>query len=259
MNQLLYKPSKVIAFLIWTLWIPVILFCSYLLISIRNGSTFVFVLLFTAQLFMLFAIGRLSIHLEKINNTVTRILKQFIYGFFAPLCSIIISIIAYDEFLGDHAIKYVHLIKELSILAVFLYIVNIFCLVIHLDRQFSTSMVPIQDEECYNKSILVYHKGAYMPVNLIEIALIYQQNQINWLITFKEEEYILDLSLKDIHEVLCVKQFFKINRNQIVHKDAILKFRSGSFGKIDLILNINSIHTTVSKGRAKDFRKWFFK
>ena len=106
--------------------------------------------------------------------------------------------------------------------------------------------------------VIVYHKGAYGPVRLIEIALIDQRNQINWLITFKEEKHILDLSLMEINDVLGTKQFFKINRSQIVNKEAICKFRSGSFGKIELTLNVNAINATISKDRAKDFRKWFY-
>ena len=259
MNQLLTKHRKVIAFLIWMFWIPVILFCAHELISLRSRSIFSFILLSIALIFILFVIGRISLFLEKENNYTSRIIKQFLYGFLLPLLLLVIFAQLYNLVIDSNLAHNALLIKELVIVIVYLYMANSFYLIIHMDRKFSKATLPIEKNKSFHDKVVVYHKGAYGPINLIEIALIDQRNQINWLITFKEEKHILDLSLKEINDVLGTNQFFKINRSQIVNKAAISNFRSGSFGKIDLILNVNAISTTISKDRAKDFRKWFYK
>lgn len=261
MNQLPKKPRKVITFLIWTLWIPIILFCSHFLTSARNGKVFSFLILAIVLLFLLLVVEKLSRYLEntmpKENNYNSRIFKQFLLGFLGPLCSFVILDTVYYEYIHDDVIQHASFIKELFVIAMFLYIINTFYLIIYMHRKFSTPAPPEADKS-YHEKVLVYDKGSYIPVNLMEIALIDQKNQINWLITFTEGEHVLELSLKAIQEILCIKQFFKINRNQIVNKNAIHKFKPASFGKLDLTLKIKPIKATVSKDRAKDFRKWFY-
>ncbi|MES2653048.1 MAG: LytTR family transcriptional regulator DNA-binding domain-containing protein [Bacteroidota bacterium] len=259
MKQLLKKQRKVITFLIWTLWIPIILFCAHLLIAMRSNSIFPFLILSIVLFFILIVIGKISNELEKESNYAGRIFKQFLYGFLMPSFSLIIIIVLYDIFINDDTVQSIHLLKELLIIAAYLYFVNSFYLVVHIGQKFSIQLLPIEEEKCYHDKVVVYHQGAYGPINLMEIALIDQRHQINWLVTFKEEEHILNLSLNAINDILGVKQFFKINRSQIVHKEAIGKFKAGSFGKIELALNVNAINATVSKDRAKEFRKWFYR
>jgi len=255
MKQLLPKQTKVIAFLIW---IPVILFCTHLLIDVRNASVLSFLILSIFLYFILLVVGKVSVRLNKVNNSVIRMTKQFIYGFIFPLFLVITIVTLCDKFISDAVIQSDYLFKELMILSTYLYVANSFYLIIHLDRKFSVQMPLVEEGKRFHDKVVVYHNGAYAPINLMEIALIDQRSQINWLITFKEDEHILDLSLKVINDIIGAKQFFKINRSQIVHKDAISKFKSGSFGKIELILNVNNINATVSKDRAKEFRKWFY-
>ena len=260
MNSLLHKPSKTLVFLIWSLWVPVILFCSHLLTAGRKGSTLAFFLICAVLFCILLIINWLSKNLEDTKSTTAiRIRKQFFYGFLIPLGIFVILASAYDKLVDDDLIKRSHFVKELFLFLMFFYVANSFYLVIDLDRQFSAVISkPDEEKECYNEKVLVYQKGTYMPINLMEIALIYQQGQINWIITFKEEEHILDLSLKEIQEILNEKYFFKINRSQIIHKDAVEKFSAGRYGKINVVLKVNKISSTVSKDRAKNFRKWFY-
>lgn len=252
MKKLLTKPRKEVTFLIWTFWIPIILFCANELLFLRSRTIFSFFLLSIVLFFILFLIGRISNYLKKESNYNIRIKKQFLNGFLIPLLCVVILAKLYD-------IHNIYSVKDLLIIIMYLYIANSFYLVIHMDNQFSMIALPIEEDKGFQNKVVVYHKGAYGPVKLVEIALIDQRNQINWLITFKEEKHILDLSLKEINDVLGTKQFFKINRNQIVNREAISKYRSGSFGKIELVLNVNAINATISKDRAKDFRKWFYK
>lgn len=263
MNSIRNKPPKVLAFLICMLWIPVILFCAHLIISGRKGSSFSFILLCLLLVCILLAVKWLSKYFEHASSEIitsrSRIGKQFFYGFLSPLFILVILAAGYDTVIDDGLIIQSHFIKELSIFSMFFYVANSFFLVISLDKQFSLVPTKMEETENYNEKIVVYHKGAYVPINLMEIALIYQMGQINWIITFKEEEHILDLSLKAIQEIISAEHFFKINRSQIVHKDAIDKFSAGPFGKINVVLKFKNITSTVSKDRAKDFRNWFYK
>lgn len=258
-----YTPQYILMFLLWILWIPVILFCSHLLVSGRGGSNFYFISVALVLLALLLGVRWLSIYLDNslstIEHSIVRIRKQFLYGFLVPVATILILALIYDSLIDDDAIQPNHLLRELSVAMMFFYVANSFHLVLHIDRPFLLTTVKVEEKKQFHEKVLVYQKGSYLPINLMEIALIYQHDQINWLITFEEEEHILDLSLKSIQEILNAQYFFKINRNQIVHKDAIHKFNAGSYGKINIELKIKNITSTVSKDRAKDFRKWFYK
>ncbi len=212
---------------------------------------------------ILLAIRWLSKRLDNSSSTakqtLIRIRKQFLYGFLIPITTFITLGLVYAKWVDVNAIQPVDLLKELSVVIMFLYLANSFYLVIHIDRQFSLATVKVEEIKHFHEKVLVYHKGSYVPINLMEIALIYQRGQINWLITFEEEEHILDLSLNEIQKILSAAHFFKINRNQIVHKEAIYNYNAGSYGKINIEMKIKKMSATVSKDRAKDFRKWFYK
>lgn len=247
--------------------IPIMLFCAHLFTSLRNPPVLFseinqpFFCAFTVLLGLGIFIRKTTIYLDKYEpitvNLFKRLMKQLLLGFLIPLIFMIILLVIYDRYLDGDPIHFASLIKELIFLALFLYIFNGVYISIGLERQVSTFVnEQIVTAEASPK-LLGYQKGAYVPINLGDVALISQIEHLNWIVTFSEERYVLNLSLKKAHDILNAAQFFRINRSQIVHKEVIQELRPGSFGKIELTLKVQEITTTVSKGRAKHFRKWF--
>jgi len=259
MEKLLIKQRKVISFSIYTLWIPPTIFGAHLLLYKQSNSLFYYLIVSLLLFFILLTIGEISKRLERSVSSedtyVSRMVKQFLYGFIVPLFAVVTLMAIYIQFINSNANLSSN---ELGILIAYLYMANSFYLVVHMETKLCKAKSTREGGQRYHAKIVVYHQGIYSPINLFEIGLIDQRNQINWLITLNEEEHILDLSLNEIQLILDPKLFFKINRNQIINKEAIGRFRSGSFGKIELTLNVCQIKGVVSKDRAKDFIRWFY-
>jgi hypothetical protein len=247
--------------------LPIMICCAYLFTSLRNYPVqyaqvnqpffYAFIVLLAVGIF----VWKVSIYLDKYEpitvNLFRRLIKQLLLGFSLPLILVFILLVIYDYYLDGDPVHFPFLVKELTFFALFLYSFNGVYIALGLERQVSKFMnEELSVAEASNK-LLGYRRGAYVPVDVSEVALISQIEHLNWIITFHGERYVLNLSLKKANELLNGAEFFRINRNQIIHKEVIQELRPGSFGKIDLTLKIQRITTTVSKGRAKHFRKWF--
>jgi hypothetical protein len=264
--------QKALKFLHWTFWILVIPFFSHFLIIIKIEGSFIenaaridywraLICVSLTLGLITFVIGILSLHWDKRNNAggnyTDRLLKQLMVGFLSPLIIITTVTIFVLKFIDQNLIQSHHFTKAFPIIGEFLYVTNIFYLTVYLGQLIT--VLKENDEKQSRKinieKLLVYHRGSYVPMSLNEIAMINQIAHINWLITFNDEEYILDMTLKEIEVLLNEQGYFKINRTQIIHKEIIKSFSSGTFGKIEVNLKSGKI-TKVSKDRAKEFRQW---
>lgn len=264
------KTIKILNVIFWTLIIPL---SAHFLVSIRRNDSFLelienpyywIALVYTLVLsyLVVFIISKLSTYWDKIedgkNNYINRIIKQLIFGILCPFIGIIILAITYFHFCSGQVIQKSYFLKEIPIIVLYLCVLNVFYISVYLNKQIIT--LTKKDEEqaetpINRNKLLVHYRGDYVPIDLNEIALISQVNRINWLITFKGEKHILDLSLTAIHALLNENQFFKINRNQIVNKKIVKRYSVGSFGKLEFKLDKDTT-ATVSKGRAKRFKAW---
>lgn len=264
------KTIKILNGIFWTLIIPI---SAHFLVSIRRNDSFfmlikqpyywvAFFYTLVISYLVVFIISKLSIRWDKIEdgkmNYVNRILKQLIFGILIPFIAIIILATICLYFCSGQVIQKSYFLKEVPIIVLYLCVLNVFYISVYLNKQIIT--LTKKDEEqaetpINRNKLLVHYRGDYVPVDLNEIALISQVNRINWLITFKGEKHILDLSLTAIHALLNENQFFKINRNQIVNKKIVKRYSVGSFGKLEFKLDKDTT-ATVSKGRAKRFKAW---
>jgi uncharacterized membrane protein YhaH (DUF805 family) len=264
--------QKALKFLHWIFWILVIPFFSHFLIIIKIDGSFIestaridywyaFICVSLVLGLLTFIISTLSLHWDKSNdvdrNYINRFLKQLFVGFLLPLVAITTVAIFVEKFIDQNFIQSYYLTKAFPIIGAFLYFINIFYLTVYLGQLITVlnKSTEKQSHKINNEKLLVYHRGSYVPMSLNEIAMINQIAHINWLITFNDEEYILDMTLKEIDVLLNEQHFFKINRNQIIHKEIVKSFSSGTFGKIEVALKSGKI-TKVSKDRAKEFRQW---
>jgi hypothetical protein len=247
--------------------IPTMLYCAYLFTSLRGSPVlfsvinqqffYVFIMLLILGVFVRKATIYLDQYEPITGNLRKRLMKQLLLGFLMPLIFMMILLFIYDHYLDGDPIHFAFLMKELIFFALFLYSFNGVYIAIGLERQISTIIHEEINTAETSPKLIGYRRGVYVPISLGEVALISQIEHLNWIITFSGERYVLNISLKKAHDMLNGAEFFRINRNQIVHKDIIQELRPGSFGKIELTLKIQTLSTTVSKGRAKHFRKWF--
>ncbi len=267
MNLKLTKERISTAFLNSAFWIPILFFCTQLFVSIRSENSLFEVSKYAIVVFILLAVlcwsvKKVVIYLDKhqpvANNYAKRLVKQSLYGLIIPLGAVLLLLVAYDKSIDERIIQKAFLLKELSLCAFFLYMFNCASVSIELEKRVSILPKEPDNDKQFNEKFLVYRKGFYAPINLIEVAMVYQSGHLNWIVTFDDERYVLNISLKEANTILDSQNFFAINRTHIIHRAVVETVRSGSFGKIELKLTLQAIITTVSKGRASGFRKWFY-
>ena len=91
-------------------------------------------------------------------------------------------------------------------------------------------------------------------VQTTEVSCFYSENKIVYLQT-QERAYPTDFTLDELEEVLEEKQFFRVNRQFIIHSDFIKNIHTSPVYKVDLSFQPDE-EITVSRDRVKDFKSW---
>jgi len=105
-------------------------------------------------------------------------------------------------------------------------------------------------------SVLVYHKDQVIPVRLEDIALFYIDNGLTQLLTFEGEQYVVNKTLNELEESIG-KSFFRVNRQYIIHRNAVKSIGERLSRKADIYLNIPYAESiSLSKEKITPFLEW---
>lgn len=110
----------------------------------------------------------------------------------------------------------------------------------------------------YKEKFVVKQRNNWIPVFTKDIACFYREN-LNYLVTFSGEKYIIDfVTLEEVEELLDPHIFYRANRQSIVHIDAIQSIRPHENQKLTLTLKGPlKIEQDISREKAPAFKKWF--
>lgn len=261
------KTFKILNGIFWVLILP---FFAHFLISLRKQNPLAdlpsnydweaLLCVLVLCYLITYCISRLSAYWDRVEeDEFKRFEKQLLFGTLGPFMLIMIVEVICFYLLEIQIARDDYFLEVIPANFLYLSLLNVFYFLVYLNKQLLMLKGKFKPKEKLTspKKLLVYKAGNYCPLNFNEIAFIHQIDGVNWLTTFSGERHILDGSLSFTECFLSGNQFFKINRSQIVNKESIQSFNMGSFGKIKLQL-INDINTTVSKGRVKAFRLWFY-
>ncbi len=108
--------------------------------------------------------------------------------------------------------------------------------------------------------ILVQKGIETLALKLEDVVLFYTQNRVVFVVDKEDRRYIYDKSLAELEEELDPQEFFRVNRQYILHIDAIKSFKPYDRGKIQIRLNLeNTSHRIiVSQHTAPVFKKWIY-
>ncbi|MEO8414638.1 MAG: LytTR family DNA-binding domain-containing protein [Ginsengibacter sp.] len=109
------------------------------------------------------------------------------------------------------------------------------------------------------KTRLLVKKGLEnIALRLEEIALIYTQNKLVYVMDRFSKKYISDKTLSELEEELDNTNFFRVNRQYIVNINYVKSFKS--FEKVKLLIDITipeiNHSIVISQETAPAFRKW---
>lgn len=111
--------------------------------------------------------------------------------------------------------------------------------------------------QTYKSTFLVNQRDQLIPLKTERIAYFRIDTGIVKGITDDNQSYSIDLKLEDIENVLDPEYFYRINRQFIVQRDAIVNIKYYFNGK--LLVRVNPIceeRIIVSKAKATEFKNW---
>lgn len=117
---------------------------------------------------------------------------------------------------------------------------------------------PGQSTVVYKEKFVVKVRNNWLPVLTKDIACFYREN-LNYLLTFSGEKYILDFTtLDEIEELLDPKLYYRANRQSILHIDAIQSIKPQENQKLVVTLKAPlKMEQDISREKAPGFKKWF--
>lgn len=109
------------------------------------------------------------------------------------------------------------------------------------------------------KSRLMVQKGIeFISLKTEDVALIYTENRLVFVIDRKEKKYILNKKLNQLETELDKNFFFRANRQCIINIDFIRSFRTYKRVKLTVDLSLPDVKypIIISQENAATFRKW---
>ncbi len=114
----------------------------------------------------------------------------------------------------------------------------------------------IQPKDYRSRFLLPYRDG-YKKVNVEDIAFFYSQLNISYAVLFNGEQNIVPQTLETLEQELDPKNFFRVNRQYIVHVSSIEKVHNFFNGKLKLkVKNCADDEVIVSRTKAPLFKMW---
>lgn len=117
---------------------------------------------------------------------------------------------------------------------------------------------PQKNTPAFKEKFVVKVRNNWVPVLTKDIACFYRDN-LNYLLTFSGEKYLLDfVTLEEIEELLDPKLYFRANRQSIIHIDAIQSIKPHENQKLTLSLKAPlKMEQDISREKAPGFKRWF--
>ncbi len=113
------------------------------------------------------------------------------------------------------------------------------------------------DENTSKKRILTYRRNELKPVPTEEIAYIYMENTITYVVCIDGNRSTSNSSLDELFSNLDRTSFFRANRQFIVAITAIEKIVKYGNNQLKILVNPNSeVDIIISKNKAAEFKQW---
>lgn len=105
-------------------------------------------------------------------------------------------------------------------------------------------------------SLLINYKDRVLPIRIFDIALLYLQDNIIHLKTFDKKIYYPNKSLDELEELLG-EPFFRVNRQYLVHRKAVVHASSLLSRKMSLTISVpHEEIITISREKSPQFLRW---
>ena len=113
------------------------------------------------------------------------------------------------------------------------------------------------DKPARRQRILAQRGTSFQPVAIADIAYFFSENKLTFLLTRTGEKCLVNEPLTTLAGELDPAQFFRVNRNYLVHAPAVKSFSSVGKGRLAVQLQPRTTdELQVSQENAAAFRTW---
>lgn len=113
------------------------------------------------------------------------------------------------------------------------------------------------ETEASKKRILTYSRNELLPISTDEIAYIYTESTITYVVCFDGRRSTTNTSLDELLGSLDSTYFFRANRQFIIAIAAIEKIIKYGNNQLKIVVNPNSeVDIIISKNKAAEFKQW---
>lgn len=124
------------------------------------------------------------------------------------------------------------------------------------DLQKLTQLLSEKEKE-YKKRFMVKIGKVIRSVNVDDIAYLFSQDRINYLVKYNGKKFPIDNSLDEIEELLDPEVFFRANRQFIVNIDSIAEIHPYFKGRVKLNLEPQQDgDLVISADKSRSFKNW---
>jgi len=183
--------------------------------------------------------------------------KQFIYGITAPLILALGLELVYLRIINVDLNQSSIFNLELPLAFLYLFMINLLYYLNYLLVTFSRKHEE-KDSTTLTKEKVKISAGSkeiLMPIN--KIAFLKSENKVLWLYTFEGKQLHINDTLKDWEVKLPNEYFYRLNRQIIVHRDAIEGLESTGTRRLQVMLKNIDDDIYLPKSKVTDFRKWW--
>lgn len=109
----------------------------------------------------------------------------------------------------------------------------------------------------YKSRFLVQTAQGMMSIPTIDIAYFYSEHKVSWLFSVEGKKYAVDYTLEQLQTFLEPRDFFRVNRQCIVHIQSVKRINTGFNGKLIVtLLPSTSEEIIVGREKASSFKEW---
>jgi len=211
------------------------------------------------------AVRSIIIYLDKklpyTDRPLKRILVQIVLTTTAGLLIIILLTELVSLIAKGHAAPLSFYLFDVFIIIIWFFVINGIYIGMHYYHQWKESENLRREEKKIRAegfTIKLGKQNLLIPFN--EILSFYVEDGYTMVLTSNNKKSTADRSLDKIEETLPNEFFFRLNRQFIVHRNAVTGFKRTGDGKIDVLVNAPENFPKaipVSRNRAVAFKNWF--
>lgn len=191
------------------------------------------------------------------KNFGKRATRQFTYGIAAPLIITFGLEFVYLSILKIDLTQSSILNLELPLAFLYLTIINLFYYLNYISVTHRKKFEENSSSKRFAENIKISTgaKESLMPVK--DVAFLKSEDKVLWLYNFEGKQFHINGTLKDWEPKLPDKYFYRLNRQIMVHRDAIERLESTGTRRLKVVLKNTDDDIYLPKSKVTDFREWW--